>query len=150
MSLQEPNYGCAPSMLTSQGIFTILRSSMCVATDLTCRSTPKRGRDGEYCAEKTESPLMNCITLLQPRVALAEWKNGPLTVINYVRRTLQPIVLQCASEDLQFGEDEYIVSKKAKSVVCMPILLKNTLKVFNLYILERLFISFKDNTIYTS
>jgi hypothetical protein len=74
--------------------------------------------------------MLNGITLLQPRIPLAEWKNGPLTIVNYVRRTLLPIVLKCASEDVQFGADDYIVKQNAKSVVCMPILLKNTLKVF--------------------
>ena len=52
-------------------------------------------------------------------------------MINYVRRTLQPVVLKSASNDAQFGDDEYIVANKARSVVCMPILLKNSLKVFN-------------------
>ena len=54
-------------------------------------------------------------------------------MINYVRRTLQPVVLKSASSDAQFGDDEYIVTNKARSVVCMPILLKNSLKVFNLF-----------------
>ena len=79
---------------------------------------------------QSSNELLDCTTILRPRLPLAEWKNGPLTVVNYVRRTLQPVVLQCASEDAQFGKDDYIVARKAKSIVCMPILLKNVLKVF--------------------
>ena len=99
-------------------------NTLCI--NLTTRSSP-RTSGSEPQADRNES--FNCITLLKPRICLAEWKNGPSGVINYVRRTLQPLVLTCASDDAQFGEDEYIVLKKAKSIVCMPILLKNTLKV---------------------
>jgi hypothetical protein len=92
----------------------------------TCRTSPKRGLDGEYISNP---PLLNGISLLQPRIPLGEWKNGPHTIINYVRRTFLPVVLKCASEDAQFGADEYIVEKNAKSIICMPILLKNIIKV---------------------
>lgn len=72
------------------------------------------------------------ISLLQPRIPLSKWKNGPHTVVNYVCRTLAPVVLKCAHRDAQFGQDEYIATQQVKSVLCMPILLKNTLKVNNI------------------
>ena len=44
-------------------------------------------------------------------------------------RTRKSVVLDCAHEDAQFGSDKYIAEKKAKSVICMPIILNNVLKV---------------------
>ena len=124
-SRRGPSSGCALNMLMSQGN-TKRRKGRIKHANIDNRSPPKQN-SGEASDDKNE--LLNCTTLLQPRLPLAEWKNGPLTIINYVRRTLQPVVLNCASDDAQFGTDEYIVAKKAKSVVCMPILLKNVLKV---------------------
>ena len=39
------------------------------------------------------------------------------------------MVLDCAYEDAQFGSDKYISEKEVKSVICMPIILNNALKV---------------------
>ena len=44
-------------------------------------------------------------------------------------RTRKSVVLHCAHEDAQFGSDKYISEKEVKSVICMPIILNNVLKV---------------------
>lgn len=78
------------------------------------------------------SPYTRGISLLQPRIPLAQWKNGPKSIVHYVCRMLQPVVLNCAHDNNQFWTDEYIAANRVKSVICMPILLKKSLKVCDL------------------
>lgn len=66
---------------------------------------------------------------MQPKIELSKWKNGPQSIVYYVKRMLKSVVLKCAHDDPQFGLDDYIADKQVKSVLCLPILLKNTLKV---------------------
>lgn len=79
--------------------------------------------------QDTEAPFTGGISLLQPKIPLAQWKNGPKSIVNYVCRMLQPVVLNCAHDNNQFWTDEYVAANHVKSVICMPILLKKTLKV---------------------
>ncbi|MCT7960115.1 PAS domain S-box protein [Laspinema sp. D1] len=46
----------------------------------------------------------------------------PLSLINYVRRTQEDIVLNDASQNNQFTSDPYILATQPKSVLCTPIL----------------------------
>ena len=46
----------------------------------------------------------------------------PLSIINYVRRTRQMVILDDASARHMFSSDEYIVENKPVSVLCLPIL----------------------------
>ena len=46
----------------------------------------------------------------------------PLSIINYVRRTRQMVILDDASARHMFSSDEYIVETKPVSVLCLPIL----------------------------
>lgn len=48
-------------------------------------------------------------TVFNDKRAIEDWQNGPQSVVNFVRRTLQPSMLPCAINDSQFGRDEYIV-----------------------------------------
>lgn len=80
-----------------------------------------------------EQQITKGITLMDPKIPLVKWKNGPHSLVNYVRRMLKPVVLRCAHNDPQFGLDDYIANQQVKSVLCMPILLKNTLKVYLLF-----------------
>ncbi|MBD2102482.1 hybrid sensor histidine kinase/response regulator [Leptolyngbya sp. FACHB-261] len=46
----------------------------------------------------------------------------PISVINYVARTQEPVVLSDATTDKLFADDAYITRQGSKSVLCMPIL----------------------------
>ncbi len=46
----------------------------------------------------------------------------PATVINYVRRTRTPLVLNRASSEGMFAEDPYIQRQQVKSLLCTPII----------------------------
>lgn len=46
----------------------------------------------------------------------------PLSVISYVKRTRDSLVLSDATHDRQFSHDPYIVQQRPKSILCTPIL----------------------------
>ncbi|MGH7792324.1 MAG: GAF domain-containing protein, partial [Thermodesulfobacteriota bacterium] len=46
----------------------------------------------------------------------------PETIVNYVKRSSQSVVLDDAQNDSQFGNDPYISQNKLKSILCTPIL----------------------------
>ncbi len=60
-------------------------------------------------------------------IPLDEFKEIPISVINYVRKTGQSIVLPNAFDKGMFTDDTYIFSKKMKSVLCAPILHKGNM-----------------------
>lgn len=49
-------------------------------------------------------------------------KTLPMTVLNYVERTQQRVVLHNATEDERFANDPYIQSTKPRSILCLPVL----------------------------
>ena len=51
----------------------------------------------------------------------------PKTLINYVVRTQQPLVLDNASEDEKYANDIYMKEYQPKSVLCFPVMRKNKL-----------------------
>jgi PAS domain S-box-containing protein len=67
------------------------------------------------------------ITTLQ-EIQLADWKNGAQTVIQYVKRIHQSVVLDQATTNEQFKMDPYIIRAQAKSILCVPLLKHTELK----------------------
>jgi predicted ATPase/signal transduction histidine kinase/tRNA A-37 threonylcarbamoyl transferase component Bud32 len=51
----------------------------------------------------------------------------PTSLINYVNRTKEIIILSDAHTDTRFGADEYLSTTKPKSLLCMPILYQGKL-----------------------
>ncbi len=49
-------------------------------------------------------------------------KSLPLSIFNYVTRTQETIVLNNAGQEGQFTRDTYILEKKPRSVLCLPLL----------------------------
>lgn len=76
----------------------------------------------------SESDCEAIVTVFVNPCPIDEWQNGPQSVVNYVCRTVQPLLLACAFKDSRFGADAYISNIQVKSVLCMPIVLKNALK----------------------
>ncbi len=52
-------------------------------------------------------------------------KNIPCSIIQYVLRTDQTIILENAAQSTQFSTDNYIISHTCKSILCTPIFNKN-------------------------
>lgn len=61
------------------------------------------------------------------RLSLQHTNNLPTSIIQFVARTKEDIVLNDASTDEIFTQDEYLLSHKPKSVLCVPILSKSHL-----------------------
>ncbi|MCP4746936.1 MAG: AAA family ATPase [Desulfobacteraceae bacterium] len=51
-----------------------------------------------------------------------QWRQAPVSIINYVTRTQQSLVLINAYEDPRFSCDEYIIDSKLKSALCIPLI----------------------------
>ena len=58
----------------------------------------------------------------------------PISVINYVSRTSEVLILNDAAEDSLLGQDPYIATHKPKSIFCMPIIHQQ--KLFGLIYME--------------
>ncbi|MCC5597939.1 AAA family ATPase [Nostoc favosum] len=51
----------------------------------------------------------------------------PQSMLNYVQRTQETVILQNATEQNLFSQDEYVIQKQPKSVLCLPIALQSKL-----------------------
>jgi signal transduction histidine kinase len=67
-------------------------------------------------------------------IAAEQRENLPLSIVNYVARTRENIVLADAKQDSRFATDAYILSTKPSSVLCMPLI--NQGKLIGLLYLE--------------
>jgi predicted ATPase/signal transduction histidine kinase/tRNA A-37 threonylcarbamoyl transferase component Bud32 len=57
-----------------------------------------------------------------PGLPLEQSQDIPLTIINYVKRTLEPLVIDDITTQSRFSTDPYIVQHQPRSVLCTPIL----------------------------
>ncbi|EJP05308.1 protein kinase domain-containing protein [Leptospira interrogans] len=55
-------------------------------------------------------------------IPLGSSKNLPISLIYYVERTKENLVLRNASQDEKFNKDEYIKNFKTKSILCTPVI----------------------------
>ena len=53
---------------------------------------------------------------------IEEYPKMPHTIVNYVRRMGEPVVLADAVTDSPYSEDAYILEHKPKSILCLPLL----------------------------
>ncbi len=68
-----------------------------------------------------ENPVLLC------NLNLEQSDFFPISVINYVRRTQENIILQNASSESIFSKDPYIIKRQIKSILCLPLLGKGKL-----------------------
>ncbi|MDZ7962365.1 MAG: AAA family ATPase [Aulosira sp. DedQUE10] len=55
-------------------------------------------------------------------VSLEQSQDIPLTVLNYVKRTLEALVIDDIASQSRFASDSYVTSQQPRSVLCTPIL----------------------------
>ncbi len=60
------------------------------------------------------------VTVCEPFVALSA-DALPASVIHYVRRTREPLIVPDASKDETFASDPHIVRQQVKAILCMPV-----------------------------
>ncbi|SMF49503.1 diguanylate cyclase (GGDEF) domain-containing protein [Pseudobacteriovorax antillogorgiicola] len=82
-------------------------------------------KDGEFYVEAEGSTDLEKPKILQS-IPLEESEEICIAVINYVKRTAKPIVIDDAQVDqdliASLSKDPYIVKNKVKSILCIPIL----------------------------
>lgn len=61
-------------------------------------------------------------------IPLEDWERGCRTVVQYVTRTKQLLILGAANTDSQFGSDPYITKAQTKSILCIPIMKQNAVQ----------------------
>jgi formate hydrogenlyase transcriptional activator len=77
--------------------------------------------DGEAFVQ-VEGSLDTAGAKLRDAIPLAEAKTLSPRVVNYVRRTLESVVLGDATSDDRYATDEYIRSAQPRSIMCVPML----------------------------
>lgn len=78
-------------------------------------------------AEAAAGPQGIAVQIAPPGQALPS-TGVPATVVNYVRRTREKVVLADASADSSFVSDAYLLSARPRSVLCMPIVRQGSLE----------------------
>ncbi len=59
-------------------------------------------------------------TTFEPRIDLEQWPGLPHSVIRFVQRTGDPLMLGRATRDPRFRNDPYIEAHRTRSVLCLP------------------------------
>lgn len=72
-------------------------------------------------AHRTRPEKERIVSVVIDEVALSDYHALPVSVVNYVRRTQQTVVLQDASREGVFGSDPYLIENGSRSVLCLPI-----------------------------
>ncbi|WP_445174450.1 AAA family ATPase [Microcoleus sp.] len=83
-------------------------------------------KDGQLVVEGTASTDKNEVVLLQSSPIKTSHKL-PFSLLNYVAKTQESLVLNDASREGIFTRDSYIVNAKPKSILCMPVVHKGKL-----------------------
>ncbi|MBW4645450.1 MAG: AAA family ATPase [Goleter apudmare HA4340-LM2] len=60
-----------------------------------------------------------------PATNLESSNDVPITLINYVKRTLETLVVDDAKADISLIDDRYIIREQPKSLLCIPIINQN-------------------------
>jgi len=94
--------------------------------------------DGKLLVE-AESIVGDGVEISQPSTSIEKYQNLPKTVVYYVERSLQDLVLEDAAISGDFTKDPYIVCHNVRSVLCIPVM--NQGKLFAILYLENNLIS---------
>ena len=84
------------------------------------------GEEGATIAAETESDGGPSVHV-EPGRPLGTYRDLPQSVVNYVLRSRQPVLLDDAALDDVFGADEYIRARRPRSLLCQPVLRKGRL-----------------------
>ena len=78
-------------------------------------------KEEEYLVQ-IEGSVDKLNSLILQTIKVDQYKHIPQSIINYVKRTRQSIVLRDARKESAFNHDAYIVNEGIKSVLCSPII----------------------------
>ena len=71
--------------------------------------------------EAKVNPQVEKLNVSRPRLKGEISQVIPQSILNYVQRTQETVILQNATEQNLFSKDEYVIQKQPKSVLCLPI-----------------------------
>jgi len=71
--------------------------------------------------QTTQSPDTKAISTVLQSIPIHSSRDIPVSVINYVWRTQETLLLNDASSEAIFAADSYIIQQQPKSVLCIPI-----------------------------
>ncbi|AFY58456.1 putative ATPase [Rivularia sp. PCC 7116] len=76
---------------------------------------------------KNENIILEALTDVNQKVETLDIpyqdsKDIPITIVNYVKRSLKTVLLDDATTENEFVNDSYLIEQQPKSVLCMPIL----------------------------
>ncbi|TGK29505.1 GAF domain-containing protein [Leptospira gomenensis] len=78
-------------------------------------------KEGRLFVEAEGSIMKDDVEVLTG-IPLGNSRNLPISLIYYVERTKENLVLRNANQDEKFNKDEYIKNSKIKSVLCAPVI----------------------------
>ena len=78
-------------------------------------------KDGQWMIEAEGFPDVDEVTVMQA-LPIEESEQVPATLINYISRTRENVVLSDATGEDGFAKDAYIIKKQPKSVLGLPLL----------------------------
>lgn len=77
---------------------------------------------------EAEGYISDRIEVQMKSAIVREFKQIPISLIYYVERTKENIVLDESKLDLRFEQDEYLIKNNVKSILCCPIIYQTDLK----------------------
>jgi predicted ATPase/signal transduction histidine kinase/DNA-binding NarL/FixJ family response regulator len=78
--------------------------------------------EGEALAIQAQAEIVGAATQVSLMSALAVSATTlPLSILSYVRRTREPLVLIDAATEASYASDEYIARERPRSILCLPI-----------------------------
>ena len=83
-------------------------------------------QDGEAFVH-AEGSLDSAAVQIHGGMPLADTQSLPASIVNYVRRTSEAIVLADAQSDDRYGNDAYIARRRPRSVMCVPVQMQGRL-----------------------
>lgn len=78
-------------------------------------------QDGEWLV-KAEGAIDAAAVEVHDGIPLDAARGVPASIVHYVRRTSESLVLSSACNDDRFGSDPYVTDRKPGSVMCVPVL----------------------------
>lgn len=145
MSSQREKYHCFCNTIDNSTIIdmdTVIKASQAISSEIELDKVLKKllrisikssGAEKGFFIMKSEGKLaiqgqIDCESVkLMHDIELEKCDDISKSIVNYVARTREHIVLDDASNEGLFSNDPYIVKSRSKSILCMPIIYRGNL-----------------------
>ena len=97
----------------------------------------KQNSSWEIVASASSSPRIEIDTTVIP---IEEYRELPLSIVNYIKTTRKTVILPIATQDDLFCEDPYIAGANVQSILACPIIYKDSIQGI-IYLENNLFVN---------